>query len=101
MEGTGDIKTRETRRTIIRGWMAPTTDKQETDERMQDRQRFLLRPDDILSRIRLLRPFGEGARSPSVRTRNSRSFLQASGSVPDHQIVLQRNRLLSNSLLCL
>jgi len=34
-EGTGDIKTRETRRTIIRGWMAPTTDKQETEERMQ------------------------------------------------------------------
>src|SRR5262245_23113457 len=29
------MKTRETRRTIIRGWMAPTTDKQETEEQMQ------------------------------------------------------------------
>jgi hypothetical protein len=34
-EGTGDMKTRETRRTIIRGWMVPTTDKQETEEQMQ------------------------------------------------------------------
>ena len=29
------MKTRETRRTIIRGWMASTTDKQETEEQMQ------------------------------------------------------------------
>ena len=29
------MKTREMRRTIIRGWMASTTDKQETEEQMQ------------------------------------------------------------------
>jgi hypothetical protein len=34
-EGTGDMKTHEMRRTIIRGWMAPPADKRETEERIQ------------------------------------------------------------------
>jgi hypothetical protein len=29
------MKTHETRRTIIRGWMAPPTDKRESEERIQ------------------------------------------------------------------
>jgi hypothetical protein len=64
------MKTHETRLTIIRGWLAHPTDKRE-DRRAdaEDRQLFLLRRDDILHRIRLLRPFGEGARSPSAPAR--------------------------------
>jgi hypothetical protein len=51
--------------------MDGASDGQASDRRTdaEDRERSLLRPNDILRRIRLLRPFGEGARSPSAPAR--------------------------------
>jgi hypothetical protein len=77
-EGTGDMKTRETRRTIIRGWMASKTDKQEAEEQMKKKALA------ILCTIRL-------------GTRNCRSFLQAFLSVPDYQAVLRQKHAVANS----
>ena len=34
-QGAGDMKIDETLPTIIRGWLAPPTDRRETEERMQ------------------------------------------------------------------
>jgi hypothetical protein len=34
-QGAGDMKTHATRRTIIRGWLAPPTDKRAAEEQMQ------------------------------------------------------------------
>jgi hypothetical protein len=77
------MNTHETRRTLIRRWMAPPTDKRATEERMQRIVNALFFGLTIFSVAFAYFVLSAKAQDHHLHgTRNSRSFLSASGACP-------------------
>ena len=96
------MKTHATRPTIIRGWLAPPTDKRAAEEQMQRIANAFFFGVTIFS-IAFAYFVLSAKRKITVctGTHNSMSSLQASEGVPDDEIVLPQIRLPPDNSPCL